>query len=64
MCFFFFKLTYVLINSKEKENIASFVPLEPPFGNDSMSAWERNDGSSNSDEKVKREILRSNLGSV
>lgn len=32
-----------LINSKQRESTGSFLPPQPPFGNDSMSAWERGD---------------------
>lgn len=39
-----------LINSEERK------PLEPPFGTDNMSAWERDDNSNNSKEKVNREM--------
>ncbi|KAM6978429.1 uncharacterized protein C7orf57 homolog [Tautogolabrus adspersus] len=35
-----------LINSAEKKNPGAFQPLEPPFGTDNMSAWERDDNSS------------------
>ncbi|XP_036965013.1 uridine phosphorylase 2 isoform X2 [Acanthopagrus latus] len=41
-------------NSKpgdEKKHPGAFQQLEPPFGTDSMSAWERDDGNSNSKEK-------------
>ncbi|XP_070832096.1 uncharacterized protein C7orf57-like isoform X2 [Chaetodon trifascialis] len=40
-----------LINSEEKKNPGAFKPLEPPFGTDSKSAWERDDCSSNGKEK-------------
>ncbi|XP_041662325.1 uncharacterized protein C7orf57 homolog [Cheilinus undulatus] len=40
-----------LINSAEKKNPAAFQPLEPPFGTDNMSAWERDDNSSSGKEK-------------
>ncbi|KAM4557788.1 uncharacterized protein C7orf57 homolog, partial [Odontesthes bonariensis] len=40
-----------LINSEEKKNPGAFQPREPPFGTDSMSAWERDDD--NCDEKEK-----------
>ncbi|XP_019945528.1 uncharacterized protein C7orf57 homolog isoform X2 [Paralichthys olivaceus] len=40
-----------LINSEEKKNPGAFQPLEPPFGGDSMSAWERSDSSSSRKEK-------------
>ncbi|XP_026232430.1 uncharacterized protein C7orf57-like [Anabas testudineus] len=39
-----------LINSEEKINPGAFQLLEPPFGTDNMSAWERDD-SSNDKEK-------------
>lgn len=41
-----------LIKSKERENTGSFLPLQPPFGNDSMSAWERGDTGGTGSEKV------------
>lgn len=41
-----------LIKSKERENAGSFLPLQPPFGNDSMSAWERGDTGGTGSEKV------------
>ncbi|XP_008291193.1 uncharacterized protein C7orf57 homolog isoform X2 [Stegastes partitus] len=44
-----------LINSEEKKNPGAFQPLEPPFGTDNMSAWERDNNSSN--EKEKSDIL-------
>lgn len=47
-----------LINSEEKKNPGAFQPLEPPFGSDNMSAWERNDSSSNGKEKVNREMQK------
>ncbi|XP_074551524.1 uncharacterized protein C7orf57 homolog [Halichoeres trimaculatus] len=37
--------------SAEKKNPGAFQPLEPPFGTDNMSAWERDDNSSNGKEK-------------
>uniref|UniRef100_A0A8C4DXF4 Uncharacterized protein n=1 Tax=Dicentrarchus labrax TaxID=13489 RepID=A0A8C4DXF4_DICLA len=40
-----------LINSDENKNPGAFQPLEPPFGNDNMSAWERDDSRSNGKEK-------------
>ncbi|XP_044072479.1 uncharacterized protein C7orf57-like [Siniperca chuatsi] len=40
-----------LINSEEKKNPGAFQLLEPPFGTDNMSAWERDDSSSNGKEK-------------
>ncbi|CAJ1079272.1 uncharacterized protein C7orf57-like [Xyrichtys novacula] len=40
-----------LINCAEKKNPGAFQPLEPPFGTDNMSAWERDDNSSNGKEK-------------
>ncbi|XP_042350680.1 uncharacterized protein C7orf57 homolog [Plectropomus leopardus] len=40
-----------LINSEEKKNPRAFQLPEPPFGTDNMSAWERDDSSSNSKEK-------------
>uniref|UniRef100_UPI0037E99549 uncharacterized protein C7orf57 homolog n=1 Tax=Semicossyphus pulcher TaxID=241346 RepID=UPI0037E99549 len=40
-----------LINTAEKKNPGAFQPLEPPFGTDNMSAWERDDNSSNGKEK-------------
>nr|ACQ58177.1 C7orf57 [Anoplopoma fimbria] len=40
-----------LINSEEKRNPGAFQAAEPPFGTDNMSAWERNDSSSNGKEK-------------
>ncbi|KAM8748595.1 uncharacterized protein C7orf57 homolog [Acanthopagrus schlegelii] len=40
-----------LINSDEKKHPGAFQQLEPPFGTDNMSAWERDDGNSNSKEK-------------
>ncbi|XP_041807006.1 uncharacterized protein C7orf57 homolog [Chelmon rostratus] len=40
-----------LINSEEKKSPGAFKPLEPPFGTDSKSAWERDDCSSNGKEK-------------
>ncbi|GAA6224149.1 uncharacterized protein C7orf57-like [Lates japonicus] len=40
-----------LINSEERKNPGVFQPLEPPFGTDSMSAWERDDNSNNGKEK-------------
>ncbi|XP_075896322.1 uncharacterized protein C7orf57-like isoform X2 [Nelusetta ayraudi] len=36
---------------KERENAGSFLPLQPPFGNDSMSAWERGDTGGTGSEK-------------
>lgn len=41
------------INSEKNKNPGAFQLLEPPFGTDSMSAWERDD-SSNGKEKVNR----------
>ncbi|XP_059199124.1 uncharacterized protein C7orf57-like isoform X2 [Centropristis striata] len=40
-----------LINSEEKKNPGAFQLPEPPFGTDNMSAWERDDSSSNGKEK-------------
>ncbi|XP_070694745.1 uncharacterized protein C7orf57 homolog [Pempheris klunzingeri] len=40
-----------LINVNEKRNPGAFQLLEPPFGTDSLSAWERDDSSSNGKEK-------------
>ncbi|XP_070771121.1 uncharacterized protein C7orf57-like [Enoplosus armatus] len=40
-----------LINSEEKKNPGAFQLLDPPFGTDNMSAWERDDSSSNGKEK-------------
>ncbi|XP_034742495.1 uncharacterized protein C7orf57-like [Etheostoma cragini] len=40
-----------LINSEEKKNLGAFQQREPPFGTDNMSAWERDDSSSNAKEK-------------
>ncbi|XP_073329246.1 uncharacterized protein C7orf57-like [Pagrus major] len=40
-----------LINSEEKKHPGAFQQLEPPFGTDNMSAWERDDSSSNGKEK-------------
>ncbi|XP_030285342.1 uncharacterized protein C7orf57 homolog [Sparus aurata] len=40
-----------LINSDEKKHPGAFQQLDPPFGTDNMSAWERDDRSSNSKEK-------------
>uniref|UniRef100_A0A3Q1FUE6 Uncharacterized protein n=1 Tax=Acanthochromis polyacanthus TaxID=80966 RepID=A0A3Q1FUE6_9TELE len=40
-----------LINSEEKKNPGAFQPQEPPFGTDNMSAWERDNSSSNEKEK-------------
>ncbi|XP_035030315.1 uncharacterized protein C7orf57 homolog [Hippoglossus stenolepis] len=37
-----------LINTVEKKIPAVFQPLEPPFGSDSMTAWERGAGSNTS----------------
>nr|XP_046260039.1 uncharacterized protein C7orf57 homolog isoform X2 [Scatophagus argus] len=37
--------------SEEKKNPGAFQSLEPPFGTDNMSAWERDDSSSNGKEK-------------
>ncbi|XP_026150570.1 uncharacterized protein C7orf57 homolog [Mastacembelus armatus] len=37
--------------SEEKKSPGAFQPLEPPFGTDSMSAWERDDGSSSGNRK-------------
>lgn len=45
-----------LINSDEKKHPGAFQQLEPPFGTDSMSAWERDDGNSNSKEKVNKQM--------
>ncbi|KAK2906138.1 uncharacterized protein C7orf57-like [Channa argus] len=39
-----------LINSEEKKNPGVSQLLEPPFGTDTMSAWERDDSSSNGKE--------------
>ncbi|XP_022596832.1 uncharacterized protein C7orf57-like isoform X1 [Seriola dumerili] len=39
------------INSEEKKNPRVFQTLEPPFGTDNMSSWEREDSSSNSKKK-------------
>uniref|UniRef100_A0A3Q3N3N4 Uncharacterized protein n=1 Tax=Labrus bergylta TaxID=56723 RepID=A0A3Q3N3N4_9LABR len=46
-----------LINGAEKKNPGAFQPLEPPFGTDNMSAWERDDNSNK--EKVNTEMLQS-----
>uniref|UniRef100_A0A3Q3VR19 Uncharacterized protein n=1 Tax=Mola mola TaxID=94237 RepID=A0A3Q3VR19_MOLML len=40
-----------LIHSEEKKNLGTFQPLEPPFGTDNISPWERDDSSSNGKEK-------------
>ncbi|XP_071328689.1 uncharacterized protein C7orf57 homolog [Trachinotus anak] len=40
-----------LINSEEEKNPGAFQPLEPPFGTDNMSSWERDDSSSNNSKK-------------
>ncbi|XP_063743532.1 uncharacterized protein C7orf57 homolog isoform X2 [Eleginops maclovinus] len=40
-----------IINSEEKKNPGAFHPAEPPFETDNMSAWERDDNSSNGKEK-------------
>ncbi|XP_068591086.1 uncharacterized protein C7orf57 homolog isoform X2 [Cebidichthys violaceus] len=37
--------------SEEKKTPGAFQPAEPPFGTDNMSAWERDDSSSNGKEK-------------
>lgn len=53
-CFF----SNSLITSDEKKNPGAFQPLEPPFGTDNMSSWEREDSSSNS-KKVNRGMSKS-----
>ncbi|XP_038570817.1 uncharacterized protein C7orf57 homolog [Micropterus salmoides] len=40
-----------LINTEEKKNPGVFQLLEPPFGTDNMSTWERDDSKSNGKEK-------------
>lgn len=45
-----------LIDSEEKKNLGTFQPLEPPFGTDNISPWERDDSSSNGKEKVNQEM--------
>ncbi|XP_068428115.1 uncharacterized protein C7orf57 homolog isoform X2 [Clinocottus analis] len=40
-----------LINSEEKKHPGAFLAAQPPFGTDNMSAWERDDSSSNGKEK-------------
>lgn len=52
-CFF---LPNSLINTEEKKNPGVFQLLEPPFGTDNMSTWERDDSKSNGKEKVNREM--------
>ncbi|XP_074515531.1 uncharacterized protein C7orf57-like, partial [Sebastes fasciatus] len=42
-----------LINIEEKKKPGAFQPSEPPFGTDNMSAWERDDSSSNGKEREK-----------
>lgn len=49
-------LPNTVINSEEKKNPGAFQPPEPPFGTDSMSAWERDYCCGNGKEKVNREI--------
>ncbi|XP_028250040.1 uncharacterized protein C7orf57 homolog [Parambassis ranga] len=44
--------------SEEKKSPGAFQPAEPPFGTDSMSAWERDDNSS--DEKKKDDVHAQN----
>lgn len=46
------------ITIEEKKNPGAFQRMEPPFGTDNMSAWERDD-SSNGEEKVNREFPES-----
>uniref|UniRef100_A0A3Q3AND1 Uncharacterized protein n=1 Tax=Kryptolebias marmoratus TaxID=37003 RepID=A0A3Q3AND1_KRYMA len=52
-----FILPVTLIYSKEEKNPGAFQALETPFWTDSMSAWERGNGSSNGKQKVSREML-------
>ncbi|KAM3608208.1 uncharacterized protein V6R79_021067 [Siganus canaliculatus] len=39
------------LSSEEKKNPGALQPLDPPFGTDSVSAWERANGSNNGKEK-------------
>ncbi|XP_034549082.1 uncharacterized protein C7orf57 homolog isoform X2 [Notolabrus celidotus] len=48
-------ITPSLINSAAKKNPGASQPREPPFGTDNMSAWERDDNSSNGKEKNNNE---------
>lgn len=45
-----------LIDSEEKKSHGGFQPLEPPFGTDNISPWEKDDSCSNGKEKVNQEI--------
>ncbi|XP_020507235.2 uncharacterized protein C7orf57 homolog [Labrus bergylta] len=47
-----------LINGAEKKNPGAFQPLEPPFGTDNMSAWERDD---NSNKEKNNNVLDSQM---
>ncbi|XP_028292763.1 uncharacterized protein C7orf57-like [Gouania willdenowi] len=53
-----------VITSEETKNPGAFQPLEPPFGTDSMSAWERDHNSNDGKEKNNNDDIDSQMGNV